>query len=477
MTPPNLPPQERLHAVRRVLWVVLALNLSVTMAKILLGLVTGALAAVADGFHSLVDSSSNLIGLAALRWSARPADEEHPYGYHRYETLGALAIGVLMFVSAWEIGREVVQRLLTGTMRVIPPWTAYAMALTFPINLGVTWWESRRGRALQSEILLADAAHTRADLLVTATVVAALLGTRLGYPWLDPAVACVVTPLIVRQAWGILRDAARWLADARVADPSHIAAVAEAVPGVLNAHRIRSRGKPGAAFVDLHIYVPPGMSTEQAHAIATEVEERLKSQVTGVVEALVHVEPARSNHEPEPWAQTAQTLRRLADGLGLGLHELHLHAHPEGGVTAEMHLEFTESLTLAQAHQRAEAFRRRALAALPQLREVVTHLEPLAPHIQPGQRPPADLEAQLLAYLHQRMPTAHPRLLLHATGQHLHATVRIILPGDTPLEEAHTTAEALQRDLLHRFPQLQHVVVETLPTATTHAPTHGEAVA
>lgn len=86
--------------VRRILWAVLIANLTITALKIALGLWVGALAVVADGFHSLVDSSSNIIGLAALRLANRPADARHPYGYQRYETLGALMIGGRLLAAA-----------------------------------------------------------------------------------------------------------------------------------------------------------------------------------------------------------------------------------------------------------------------------------------------------------------------------------------------------------------------------------------
>ncbi|MBT6151814.1 MAG: cation diffusion facilitator family transporter, partial [Chloroflexi bacterium] len=94
-------------AVRRVLIWILFANLAVTIVKIGLGIFTGALAVVADGFHSLVDSSSNLIGLAAIKLAGRPADDKHPYGYRRYETIGAMAIGAMLLVAAYEIGSSI----------------------------------------------------------------------------------------------------------------------------------------------------------------------------------------------------------------------------------------------------------------------------------------------------------------------------------------------------------------------------------
>ncbi len=455
---------QRQQAVRRVLWLVLVLNLSVTLLKIGLGVVTGALAVVADGFHSLVDTSSNLVGLAALRFAARPADEHHPYGYQRYETLGALAIGVMMFVSAWEIGREVVSRLLAGRLAEVSPWALYGMALAFPVNLFISWWEARQGRALESELLLADAAHTRSDLLVTLAVIAALIGNRLGWLWLDPVAALIVVGFIIRAAWEIVSEAARYLADARVADPQAITSAALDVPGVRYVHRVRSRGKPGAAFVDLHVEVPPGMSTDHAHAIATEVEQRIRQQVPGVAEAIVHIEPARDPAQPSPWEETFLRLRRLADGLGIGIHELHLHPRPEGGVLAEMHLEFAGDQTLGEAHRLAQAFRRRAQAEMPYLSDLILHLEPLVAQAQEATPPPAGVSQQLEAYVAEHAaPGQVKTVTLYRAAGHLHAAVRLALPAQWPLDQAHRLADRLQRETLQHFPDLQHVAVEVLP--------------
>ncbi|MGD2157854.1 MAG: cation diffusion facilitator family transporter, partial [Anaerolineales bacterium] len=183
--------------VRRVLLVVLVANLSITAMKITLGFITGALAVVADGFHSLVDSSSNLIGLAAIRLAGRPPDESHPYGYQRYETLGALAIGGLLLVAAWEIGSEIVQRITQGGQPDITISALVIMVSTFPMNAFIAYLENRAGIRLNSEILIADAVHTRTDLYITASVVVSMFVVWRGWVWLDFIVATIVIFQIV----------------------------------------------------------------------------------------------------------------------------------------------------------------------------------------------------------------------------------------------------------------------------------------
>jgi cation diffusion facilitator family transporter len=283
--------QAHYEGVRRVLWRVLAANLAVTILKIILGIATGALAVVADGFHSLVDTSSNLIGLAAIRLADRPADRRYPYGYQRYETIGALAIGIMLLAAAWEIGGAIISRLSDGAAPQLDLVTLVLFALTFPVNLALVVLETRAGRRLNSEILLADAKHTQTDLFVTLSVLFSLVGVWLGLPWLDTVVASVVVLLILRASFQILRNTASWLTDAGFVDPDQVEVIASGVPGVLYVHRVRSRGTPDTGFIDLHVKVHPGMSTAQAHAIASEVENQIKTELTGVAEVLVHIEP------------------------------------------------------------------------------------------------------------------------------------------------------------------------------------------
>ncbi len=277
--------------VTRILWLVLGLNLPVTAVKLAIGFSTGALAVVADGFHSLVDSSSNLVGLAGVWAAARPVDANHPYGHRRFETMATLSIGVLLLAAAWEILRAIVERLTGGPPPEITPTTLLVVALTLPVNLAIVAFETRAGRRLNSQILLADATHTRTDVYVTLGVLASLLGALLGLAWLDMVVAAVVVGVIVRAAWHILRAAALVLTDSAAADPEAVARIALDVPGVRYVHRVRSRGATDDVHLDLHVKVNPAITTTQAHSIASEVERRILTELPRLRRVVVHVEP------------------------------------------------------------------------------------------------------------------------------------------------------------------------------------------
>lgn len=471
MTAPELQPpadlyRARARAVQRVLWIVLALNLAVTVVKLLVGLWSGALAVVADAFHSLVDSSSNLIGLAGVWISARPADGNHPYGHQKYETIAAMGIGAMLMVAGYEIGKGVVERLLGAAPGLnITPLTFGLMALTFALNLAVVAYETRAGRRLNSQILLADAAHTRTDLLVTTSVIASLAAAQSGWTWLDPLVAGGVVILLFRAAWQILRSTSNVLTDVAVADPADVERIARAVPGVHTVRGIRSRGRADAMYLDLNVQVDPAMNTAQAHNVASEVEQRLAQALPGVTETMVHIEPRAE--AGSPWETIALTARTAADGLGVGVHDLHAHAETDGGYSLELHLEVEAGLTLGEAHARADAFERRMREALPQVREVVTHIEPLPVEL-PDETGRIARQAELRRRITRHVDGlagagACHAVQLHNVGGHLTATLHVTQPASLALTEAHQLAERIERALHAQEAGLRRVIVHVEP--------------
>lgn len=460
----------RSRSVRRVLWRVLLLNLAVTLIKLIVGLSSGALAVIADAFHSIVDSSSNVIGLIGVWVSARPADENHPYGHHKYETVAAMAIGAMLIVAGFEIGKGVIARL-TGNASApsVTPITVGLMAFTFVVNLAITAYETRAGRRLQSSILLADATHTRTDLYVTLSVIVSLIAARLGVTWLDPLVAGAVVILLFRAAYEIVRSTSNVLTDAAVANPKEVERIVLGVPGVTHVSGVRSRGPADAAYVDLHVKVNPAMDTDQAHGVATEVERRISTALPNVVDTLVHIEPGRLETAITPWEELYLRLRGLADGLGIGLHDFHAHAEREGGYAVEMHLEVDAALTLGEAHALADQFETHVREALPEVRAVVTHIEPL-----PAALPDESAETARTRDLALRRRitkladglagsgTCHS-VVLHNVGGHLTATLHVTQPGAKPLTEAHALAETIERELHAHERVLDRVVVHVEP--------------
>ncbi|NJL95576.1 MAG: cation diffusion facilitator family transporter, partial [Anaerolineae bacterium] len=156
---------------------------------------------MADGFHSLVDALSNVVALAAQGMAARPPDDDHPYGHRRFEALATLMIGGFLLLVAWEVLQAAVGRLQAGTAPQVLPLSFAVLLATLVINLGVARYETARGHALNSRILLADARQTSVDVVVTCSVLLSLALTQAGLGWVDGLVALLIVLLIGRTGW------------------------------------------------------------------------------------------------------------------------------------------------------------------------------------------------------------------------------------------------------------------------------------
>ena len=277
--------------VVRVLRRVLVLNLIVAFAKIALGYWSGAVSILSDGFHSLIDAASNVVALVGISAAQRPADQNHPYGHRKYETMASVGILLFMLLVLLEVARNAFAHLRMPSAPTVLPAGVLTMLVTLAINVVVVRYESSASRALNSEILSADAKHTRSDLWTTIAVLAALAGVWLGYPMLDPLAGLVVSVFIGHAGWQIAREASGVLSDEIVIDEDDIRAVIDAVPGVIGSEKIRTRGAADNVFLDLHLWIDGKTPLEAAHHTSHVVKDRLMARFPQIVDAVIHIEP------------------------------------------------------------------------------------------------------------------------------------------------------------------------------------------
>ena len=281
----------RSQEVRWILWVVLGLNLFVAFAKLIYGVMSGSLGMQADGFHSLFDAASHVVGLVGLWLAAAPPDDDHPYGHKKYETLAAASIGTMLVATCVYLLWSSYEHWHDAHRPEVTPISFAVMIVTIIINIGVMRWERRRGRALRSEILIADAKHTASDILTSLSVIVGLVSVRVGYPIVDPIVAVIIAAIIARTAALVLFESSRSLTDMARLDSEEVRQVVMKTEGILGCHEIRTRGLTNHIFVDLSVHVQPNMTVEDAHALAHQVEQSIKHHFVGVAEVIVHVEP------------------------------------------------------------------------------------------------------------------------------------------------------------------------------------------
>jgi cation diffusion facilitator family transporter len=283
---------DRYAVVARVLLRVLFLNLVVAVAKILFGYASGAISILSDGFHSLTDAASNVVGLVGVRAANRPPDADHPYGHRKYETVAAAAVTAFLLLVVIEVLRNAFNHL-TGrsTPRSISTASFVVMAVTVLVNLFVISYETREGERLASEVLLADATQTRGDVWTSMTVVAALVGAKAGLPILDPLAALVVAGFIGFAGLQIARATTAILSDRIVIADADLERVVMAVPGVLGCHQIRTRGSADHVFLDLHVWMRGEMPLTEAHELSHVVKDRLMARYPQIADAVIHIEP------------------------------------------------------------------------------------------------------------------------------------------------------------------------------------------
>lgn len=279
-----------------MLVLILALNWGVAAAKIALGLLTRCQSMTADGFHSLADGASNIIGLVGIALSSRPVDWDHPYGHRKYETFFSLGIAALLFLLSLGLVHGSIGRLSDPVAPQVSLASFIVMIITIIVNISVMKYEYRQGKKLGSDFLIADSMHTRADILTSFSVIAALIGIRLGYPIVDPIVTFVIAMFIAYSGIEIIRDASRVLCDTvAIMDTKKIVDIVMTVKGVRQCHKIRTRGRPDDICIDLHVLVDPDMHIDHAHKICYEVEKAIKSKIPEVSDVLVHIEPGEKS--------------------------------------------------------------------------------------------------------------------------------------------------------------------------------------
>jgi cation diffusion facilitator family transporter len=288
---------QKFKKVQQVLIYVLLLNLSVAFAKIIYGNLTSTLSLVADGYHSLFDGVSNIIGLAGSFIAARPPDSDHPYGHRKYETIASILIALLLIFVSVEIFQNALDRFLSPGKPEVTAISFLVVIGTMCINYLVTRYEYRQGESLRSQVLIADSMHTKSDIYVSLSVLVSLAAIKLGFPLIDPVIALVISFLIFRAGYRIIKEGSRALLDMSRIEEKEICELVMGIDGVKGCHKIRTRGSMGDIKVDMHLLVQSDMPLQDAHLISHRVSKKLKGEYKDISDVVVHLEPSLKQPE------------------------------------------------------------------------------------------------------------------------------------------------------------------------------------
>lgn len=278
--------------VKRVLWIILFLNLGVAVMKIMAGSLIKSMSMTADGFHSLTDGTSNIVGLIGVHFAAQPEDDDHPYGHKKFETIAGLFIAGMLFFISMNVIVGALSRLIQPIEPTVSLESLLVLLITLVINIFVSRYEKQQGEKYHSDILLADAMHTRSDIFISLGVLVTLIGVKLGLPAIiDSIASLVVSVFILRAAYQIFQDTTGILTDKAVIDETKLKEIALRFPQVKDVHKIRSRGRLDDIHIDLHVMIKPEMSIEEAHQLAHELEAEAKKELYPSIQMIVHLEP------------------------------------------------------------------------------------------------------------------------------------------------------------------------------------------
>ena len=299
-TAQDLTNNPRYLEVRKVTLIGSVVDFLLGVAKILVGLLAHSQALIADGLHSLSDLATDFVVLYAAKHSHREADEDHPYGHGRIETLTTVGLGITLIAVAFGIGYDATRRMNEPDLLLAPGMLALGVAFVSVIAKEIIYRYTRNAAVrLRSNMLMANAWHSRSDAISSIVVVIGVGGAMLGYPYLDAVAAIAVAVMIAKIGFDLVRASTKELIDTAL-EPEVVDAIRKEisrVEGVRALHMLRSRRSGGDALVDLHVQVDPCISVSEGHQIGDTVRRRLLKQIDEVTDVTVHIDPEDDEQE------------------------------------------------------------------------------------------------------------------------------------------------------------------------------------
>lgn len=278
--------------VKQVLWIILFANFLVALLKIIIGNQIKSYSMTADGFHSLSDGASNIVGLIGIFFASKPKDKNHPYGHKKFEIITSLFISGMLFVIAINIILSAVLRITSPIAPSITIESLIALIITLFINIFVCMYEYRVGTKLNSYVLISDSLHTRSDIFVSLGVLITLVGVKLGFPVIiESIVPIIISAVIIYSAYGIFRPSIGILVDRVAVDEDYIREIVFEFNEVRDVHNIRSRGSKSSIYIDMHVMVDPFISVEQSHDLTHKIEKQIQEEINENAQVIVHIEP------------------------------------------------------------------------------------------------------------------------------------------------------------------------------------------
>ena len=319
--PPSSDRQQTLDMERaeatRITIVGMILDAFLGIIKVISGLMFHSQALIVDGIHSFSDVASDLVVVGVMRLSRQEPDQEHPYGHQRIETLGTMVLGSLLIAVGAALAWDNTLRLLTPTVAQLPEWPVLVAALISVLSKEWIYHYTRRvGLAIRSDLIVANAWHSRTDAFSSIVVLVSTAGAMMGYLWLDIVAAIVISVLIIHIGWKFTWDSVKELVDTGLSpeDTKLLRKTALAIEGVRDVHELRSRRMGQDILLDVHLVVRPEISVSEGHQIGMQVVSAMRGTMDHILDINFHVD-AEDDDDQAPTSEKLPNRQEVREAL------------------------------------------------------------------------------------------------------------------------------------------------------------------
>jgi cation diffusion facilitator family transporter len=434
-----------------------------TFSKLIVGLMTNSMGIISEAAHSALDFVAALMTYFAVRAGDKPADEQHPYGHGKIESVSALFETALLYITSFWIVYEAGHRLFFHQAEVEATWYSIAVVvISIIIDISRSRALYRVARKTNSQALEADALHFSTDIWSSAVVLIGLVFVRFGIFKADSIAAILVALIVLRVGWNLGKRTVDVLID--TAPEGLVEKVKETackVDGVLSVERVRIRPVGAFAFVDMVVDVHRGLSLEKVYSVTKAVEKEIHALVPGA-DITIHPKPVSLEDETVTGrVQIAAANRRLA------VHNI-LHHTRDGKRFLDFHLELDGALSIKQAHAVADELEEDIRCEIGDKIEINVHIEPARPEIVSGTGMPAEEEAGIRKFIEEtagglKMIRNVHDIRASRSAEGLLITLHCIFEDDKLLSEVHNAADELEKRIKEKLPETRRVVVHTEP--------------
>lgn len=317
------------HAASRVTLIGMFLDAFLGVIKVIGGTLFHSQALVVDGIHSFTDVASDWVVLAVMRLSRKGPDADHPYGHQRIETLGTLLLGSILIAVGAALAWENILRLLSGENLAVPGWPVLVAAAVSVIGKEWIYRYTRHvGIQIRSDLIIANAWHSRTDAFSSVVVLVSTIGAMLGFVWLDVVAAVVIAGIIIHIGWKFTWDSVKELVDTGLSeeDTRMLMNIAMETDGVRNVHELRSRRMGHDILLDVHLVVRPEISVSEGHQIGMKVVAGMREALGNILDINFHIDAENDEKYPHPTEPDLPSREQVREYLQNALGELPHHS-------------------------------------------------------------------------------------------------------------------------------------------------------